>query len=46
MPIHLPGEKDMARAQVWKKIDELRPHFAFASSDRIKVTIEASTQFY
>jgi hypothetical protein len=29
-----------------KTIDELRPHFAFASSDWIKATIEASTQLY
>jgi hypothetical protein len=29
-----------------KTIEELRPHFAFVSTDQIKATIEALTQFY
>jgi hypothetical protein len=29
-----------------KTIEELRPHFAFASADSIKATVEASTQMY
>jgi hypothetical protein len=29
-----------------KSIEQLRPHFAFASADRITATVEASTQLY
>jgi hypothetical protein len=29
-----------------KTLDQLRPHFAWASTDRVKATLEASTQFF
>jgi hypothetical protein len=34
------------RGEYGKTLDEFRPNFGFASTDRIKATIEASTQFY
>jgi hypothetical protein len=34
------------RTSIVKTIDELHTHFAFASADWIKVTVEASTQLY
>jgi hypothetical protein len=40
------AKKSWLEHKYGKTIDELCPHFAFASSDWIKATIEASTQFY